>query len=45
MSMPSRRMRSGYCARAPSGHATATPPRSVMKSRRRICHPLKLLCG
>jgi hypothetical protein len=29
-----RRIRSGCCARAASGHATAAPPRSVMNSRR-----------
>jgi hypothetical protein len=29
-----RLMRSGRCARAASGHATAAPPSSVTKSRR-----------
>ena len=29
-----RRIRSGCCARAASGHAAAAPPRSVMNSRR-----------
>ena len=36
-----RRMRSGCCARAASGHAAAAPPRSVMNSRRRMC-PLRI---
>jgi hypothetical protein len=31
-----RRMRSGCCARAPSGHAAATLPSSVMNVRRFI---------
>jgi hypothetical protein len=31
---PMRRTRSGCCARAASGHATAAPPSSVMNSRR-----------
>jgi hypothetical protein len=35
-STPMRRIRSGCCARAASGHTTAAPPRSVMKSRRFI---------
>src|SRR5215510_10879860 len=34
MSTPTRRIRSGCCARAASGHAAAAPPSSVMKSRR-----------
>ena len=34
--MPMRRMRSGCCARAASGHAAAAPPSSVMNSRRFI---------
>ena len=34
-----RRMRSGCCARAASGHAAAVLPRSVMNSRRRMCSP------
>src|SRR5262245_55045578 len=34
MSTPTRRIRSGGCARAASGHATTAPPRSVMNSRR-----------
>jgi len=29
-----RRIRSGCCARAASGHVPAAPPRSVMNSRR-----------
>ena len=37
ISTPMRRMRSGCCARAASGHAAAAPPRSVMNSRRRMC--------
>ena len=37
-SMPMRRMRS-RCARAASGQAAAAPPRSVMKSRRRMLPP------
>jgi hypothetical protein len=32
--MPICRMRSGCCARAASGHAIATPPSSVINSRR-----------
>src|SRR5262249_27891652 len=32
--MPIRRVQSGGCARATSGHATLTPPTSVMNSRR-----------
>ena len=32
-----RRIRSGCCARAASGHAAAAPPRSVMNSRRLHC--------
>ena len=39
MSTPMRRMRSRCCARAASGHATAAPPISVMKSRRLMCPP------
>ena len=34
MSTPMRRIRSGCCARAASGHAAAAPPSSVMNSRR-----------
>ena len=34
-----RRFRSGCCASAPSGHTAATPPNSVMKSRRLINFP------
>jgi hypothetical protein len=34
--LPMRRIRSVGCARATSGHAAATPPRTVMNSRRRI---------
>jgi hypothetical protein len=34
-----RRFRSGCCARAPSGQTAATPPNSVMKSRRLINFP------
>jgi hypothetical protein len=34
MSTPMRRIRSACFARAASGHAAATPPSSVMKSRR-----------
>jgi Terminase small subunit len=34
VSTPMRRMRSGCCARAASGHAAAAPPRSAMKLRR-----------
>src|SRR2546430_275685 len=51
MRTPMRRMRSGSCARAPSGHAAAAPPSRVMKSRRFIvsrCHgmarPIRLVC-
>jgi hypothetical protein len=33
-STPTRRIRSGCCARAASGYATAAPLSSVMKSRR-----------
>jgi hypothetical protein len=36
-SMPVRRTRSGCCAGAPSGHAAAAPPSSVMNSRRLMC--------
>jgi hypothetical protein len=36
---PMRRIRSGCCARAASGHAAAAPPSSVMNSRR------VLMCG
>ena len=32
----------GLCARAASGHAAATPPSSVMKSRR-FTHPVSLV--
>ena len=38
MSTPMRRIRSGCCARAASGHAAA-PPSSVMNSRRLIAAP------
>jgi len=31
---PIRRIRSGCCARAASGHAVAAPPRTAMNSRR-----------
>jgi hypothetical protein len=34
MITPIRRILSACCARAASGHATAAPPSSVMKSRR-----------
>ena len=40
MKIAMRRMRSGCCARAASGHVTAAPPRSVMNSRRFIVIPL-----
>ena len=33
-----RRIRSGCCARAASGHAAA-PPRAAMNARRLISHP------
>jgi hypothetical protein len=36
MSTPMRRIRSGCCARAASGHAAAAPPTSDMNSRRLI---------
>src|SRR5262245_6705347 len=36
MSTPIRRMRSGCCAPAASGHAATAPPRSTMNSRRLI---------
>jgi len=39
-----RRTRSACCARATSDHAAALPS-PAMSSRRRIRHPLKLLCG
>jgi hypothetical protein len=32
---PIRRIRSGCCARAATGHVAAAPPSSVMNSRRR----------
>jgi hypothetical protein len=35
---PMRRIRSGWCARAASGHAAAAPPSSVMNSRRPFDH-------
>src|SRR6516165_7064296 len=34
--MPTRRIRSGCCARASSGHEVADPAITLMKSRRRI---------
>src|SRR6516225_3522804 len=34
--MPTRRIRSGCCARAASGHEVADPAIALMKSRRRI---------
>jgi hypothetical protein len=34
----------GCCARAASGHATALLSPAI-NSLRRICHPMKLLCG
>src|SRR5262249_35845410 len=34
ISTPMRRARSGCCACAESGHVTAAPPKSAMKSRR-----------
>jgi hypothetical protein len=33
-STPIRRIRSGCCARAATGHVVAAPPSNVMKSRR-----------
>jgi len=39
MSTPMRRMCSGCCARAASGHAATAPPRSVMNSRLFIQSP------
>jgi len=39
ISTPIRRIRSVCCARAASGHVTAAPPSSVMKSRRFIRSP------
>jgi hypothetical protein len=44
MSTPMRRIRSGCCARTTTGHAAALLS-PAMNSRRRIRHPLKLLCG
>jgi hypothetical protein len=37
MITPTRRIRSGCCACAASGHATAEPPTNEMKSRRFMC--------
>src|SRR6516225_5110857 len=37
--MPNRRIRSGCCARAASGHVTAEPTTTLLKSRRRITAP------
>jgi hypothetical protein len=42
ISTPSRRSDSGFSARAESGHATAAPPRSEMKSRRLMGFVLRL---
>ena len=38
MGTPTRRIRSPRCARAPSGHAAAAPPSSVMNLRRFELH-------
>src|SRR6266536_2595644 len=43
MSTAMRRIRSGCCARAASGHAAAAPPSSVMKLRRLIRSPRRRL--
>jgi hypothetical protein len=37
--MPNRRIRSGCCACAASGHEAADPAITLMKSRRRIALP------
>src|SRR5262249_41875006 len=39
ISTPIRRIPSGCCARTASGNVAATPPRSVMNSRRRMSCP------
>jgi hypothetical protein len=38
---PTRRILSGCCAGATSGHMTAVPPASEMNSRRRVAAPAK----
>ena len=45
ISTPIRRMRSGCCALAASGHAAAAPPSRVMNSRRLICCPQSEGCS
>jgi len=40
-----RVMRSPCCALAPSGHAAAAPPSSVMNSRRLVCRESSILRG
>ena len=37
--MLTRRIRSGFCARAAMGHVAAEPATSVMNSRRRMSDP------